>query len=734
MKDLTHRDEIHGDVYYDPLAVALLDTPTVQRLGRVYQLGYGHLVYRGATHTRLSHAMGAYATAGRLVGALRHNYETKRNRPNGALEPDRFLPLAPGQRELGAEAERAVDRWTVLQHLTRWAALLHDVGHVPLGHTIEDEFEDIYRKHDDFASPRLRHLWVRDAKGADSEIRCVLRRTDLYPAAFRRLGIVNGDDVANAVFLICTWKERVHEGFRTPFQEILADELGRSDGEAAVVPQLLLDSMQRLDGTLFAPYMADIVANTISADYLDYLRRDPRNLGLDVLKDDRVVSQFWVGHDHRGQARMALSLVDRRGKKRLDTSTGVVELVRQRYRFAEIVYYHKTKVAASAMLAAVFHLVGAPAETPQTRETLELDDVEGLLARVLEPKRRAQELREFRAQAMPSSLLDAEIGDESVGLLLRESALRLLETSSRDGDRGGAERALQAIALLDAIARRRLYKVCFSMDFEAFQRLTSGGQSPEDDERALNEVIGDLRGSATRREETERQMVDATGTWPYTSILLYVPPRKSQAKGIETGALMPNGNVVTLESHPAVKDAVADLGKHYKDLWRLLVLVHPEKVFDPISLSAAIDALVVAAMPSIDLSDEAVLGSLKKCCWFPYIAQRTRPAAERFRELFAEVPLPDVPWARLPQYELLCGHRTDDDQLVYGAALLDELARRGGDEASAQDRIRRFERPAELVQEVTSRVEGLERLAGRDSDAGSRERRAIEHLAEELLS
>jgi hypothetical protein len=30
MKEITHRDEIHGDVEYDSLSVALLDTPTLQ--------------------------------------------------------------------------------------------------------------------------------------------------------------------------------------------------------------------------------------------------------------------------------------------------------------------------------------------------------------------------------------------------------------------------------------------------------------------------------------------------------------------------------------------------------------------------------------------------------------------------------------------------------------------------------------------------------------------------------
>lgn len=361
MPDLIHRDEIHGDVRYDPLAVALLNTPTLQRLGRVYQLGYGHLVYRGGTHTRLSHAMGTYHTASRLVAALRSNYEGSTAPPPGAVDPGAFLPRRPHGTDASPTANQLSDRWTVLQQLVAWAALLHDVGHIPLGHTLEDEFDGIFEKHDDFVSPRLRHLWL----APDSAIHAVLRRTDLYPASFGRLGISDGEAVAAAVLLICTWKEKVDGTQRRTFEEILQAHISDPKRPDGIAPDLL-DAMDAVSPNLFSPYMADIVANTISADYLDYLRRDPHNLGLDVLRDDRVVSRFWVGLDHRDQARMALALVDRRGKPRLDTCTGVVELVRQRYRFAEIVYYHRTKVAASAMLAKVFHLIGPP---PRSRQS-----------------------------------------------------------------------------------------------------------------------------------------------------------------------------------------------------------------------------------------------------------------------------------------------------------------------------------------------------------------------------
>jgi HD superfamily phosphohydrolase len=642
-KELTHRDEIHGDVYYDPLAVALLDTPTLQRLGRVYQLGYGHLVYRGGTHTRLSHCMGAYATAGRLVGALQHNYERKAARPRGAMAPDEFLPrsanaisstaeltldLGPAARSDASEA----DRWIVLRHLVCWAALVHDVGHVPLGHTLEDEFEGIYPKHDSFASPRLRALWVTDASGAHAELRSVLRRTDLYPDAFTRLGITDGDDVWGAVLLVCTWKEKLRDGVRTPFEVILGEHLAKAErkGTPVGLAPLLLDLSDQLNGTVFSPFMADIVANTISADYLDYLRRDPHNLGLDVLRDDRVVSRFWVGRDHLEQPRMALSLVDRRGKKRLDTCTGVVELVRQRYRFAEIVYYHKTKVAASAMLAKVFDLVGAPNDTPGVREVPHLRDVEDLAEQMMKMKgeARANAMTGLRDRLMPSSIADTEIGDDSLHLMLRTAAWEKFEAAVDGQHRQDALKGLQAIVLLDGIAQRRLHKVALTMSPEQFQAMS--GKGNHEGERALNALIDGLRQEAGARSEAEAAMVAAGEAWPEHAVLLYVPPRKSQAKGIETGALADHGTVTTLGEHPAVRAQVEDLSVHYRDLWRLIVLVHPDYAADAVGLSAAVDALIEQQLPAADVTDHQVIAALEQCCWFHYIPRPERAAATMF--------------------------------------------------------------------------------------------------------
>jgi HD superfamily phosphohydrolase len=736
--DMTHRDEIHGDIRFDPLAVALLDTPALQRLGRIYQLGYGHLVYRGGTHTRLSHTMGAYYTALRLVTALRRNYEGQSRCPEGALLPSEFLPGASAAASSEQTPNQLSERWTVLRHLVGWAALLHDVAHVPVGHTLEDELGGIYPRHDDFRSPRLRHLWM----GEEADISRVLSQVELYPREFKNLGVARPAVVRAAVLLICLWKERIADGQRTTFAELLQEHLD-SSAEPGIAAELLA-ALGLASPSLFLPYMADLVANTISADYLDYLRRDPHNLGLDVLRDDRIVSYFWIGRDHRDQARMALSLVDRRGKPRLDTCTGVVDLVRQRYRFAEIVYYHKTKVSSSAMLAKVFRLLGEPpAEIPRVRTLPTIGGVEQRIAMIEEakPEPRRKLVKQLKEDCTPSALLDPEIGDESLLMLLREEALEKLERSLKQSDRDEAvreraDRALRAIVLLDAIARRRLYKAVFTMDPKAFRQLI-GAPPLEDTERRLGELIEGLRSHANVRDELERRMVSAAG-WPDAALLLYVPGRKSQAKGIETGALA-KGVVVTLGSHDVVTEPVEELGHKYSSLWRLILLVHPDYAGDVVGISAAVDTFLEDRIPDAELDEERVIGELRACCWFPYVAVQNREAACQYRalETTGRECGGHVDYAPFDKVRGVI--RSSQEQLALSASLLSGLMRHGASEERALELHARFRAPDELEQRIhqlsNSTLPSAGRLGDRDADASVRAiQLALDQICDDLIS
>ena len=93
------RDPIHGDITVTGCLLELLGSPEVQRLHSIKQLGFAHLVFPGAHHTRFEHSLGACAIATRIADILELPFEEK--------------------------------------DLLACAALLHDVGHGPFSHTLE---------------------------------------------------------------------------------------------------------------------------------------------------------------------------------------------------------------------------------------------------------------------------------------------------------------------------------------------------------------------------------------------------------------------------------------------------------------------------------------------------------------------------------------------------------------------------------------------------------------------
>ncbi|MEX2152757.1 MAG: HD domain-containing protein [Gemmatimonadaceae bacterium] len=101
------RDPLWNNIRVEPLALRLIDTAAFQRLRYVRQLGLAFLVYPGASHSRFEHALGTYHLARRALSMLEER---------GDL------------RSVG-DAHCAD---------VRIAALLHDIGHYPFSHALEE--------------------------------------------------------------------------------------------------------------------------------------------------------------------------------------------------------------------------------------------------------------------------------------------------------------------------------------------------------------------------------------------------------------------------------------------------------------------------------------------------------------------------------------------------------------------------------------------------------------------
>ena len=67
------RDPVHGDIGLTREELAILDTPQMQRLRGVRQLGTAYLVYPGAQHTRFEHSLGTMHLVQAMVEAINRN-------------------------------------------------------------------------------------------------------------------------------------------------------------------------------------------------------------------------------------------------------------------------------------------------------------------------------------------------------------------------------------------------------------------------------------------------------------------------------------------------------------------------------------------------------------------------------------------------------------------------------------------------------------------------------------
>jgi len=146
------RDPLWNNIRLDPVSFELIDTPAFQRLRYVRQLGLAFLVYPGATHARFEHALGTYHLARRTLALFEELHDF------GAI----------GREECS---------------LVRAAALLHDVGHYPFSHALE---EIGAMHHEEVARPLI----------AEGEVAEILRRELGQDAPERILALIRGESAS----------------------------------------------------------------------------------------------------------------------------------------------------------------------------------------------------------------------------------------------------------------------------------------------------------------------------------------------------------------------------------------------------------------------------------------------------------------------------------------------------------------------------------------------------------
>jgi HD superfamily phosphohydrolase len=236
----TFNDPIWGDIVLYPWETILLDSPLLQRLRGVRQLGMAHLVYPGAGYDRLEHSRGVVEAAERMIRSLERNAGFRRN--------------------FGRDRDDTVPQ--VSDHdvnSIRLAALLHDVGHGAFSHATE---------------PLLRFRLEKEFDSA----REVLRD------AFAGVTAIAPAEVVAALLVLSNALKNV-------FEHPNFGATSRAAELALSICARILGSRSYLD----AGYLCGVISGPLDADKLDYMARDSHHAGLPIGLDlHRLISKLEV--------------------------------------------------------------------------------------------------------------------------------------------------------------------------------------------------------------------------------------------------------------------------------------------------------------------------------------------------------------------------------------------------------------------------------------------------------
>ena len=328
------QDGIHGSVPINEFEYWLLQSSPLRRLHGIKQLGFLHLVYPNATHTRLSHSVGVMHVASILA-----------ERAARQIIDDANL--------CATVAERCNwDSMRTLVQLARLAGLLHDVGHLPYSHATEDVIE------------RAGHY----SEGNDK----LLKSSRAYEEELRKLTNGNGKLKIHELLgykIILTLAKHIEDTPMGDLESLLLEAAANS----IWFPHKAKGVLEALGLKEGAAYIIrDIISHdVVDADRLDYLRRDARHAG--VIYGFTDLDRIYNG--------IRVSITSDRPKIHYDISAqqSIEDVYDSRYKMYKIVYNHHKATALLIAYLRVFPGLAKHWQELAPRDVAHLDLAEELL-------------------------------------------------------------------------------------------------------------------------------------------------------------------------------------------------------------------------------------------------------------------------------------------------------------------------------------------------------------------
>jgi uncharacterized protein len=270
-------------VLYTDRIAELLATDQMTKLGNTRQLGFTHLVYPGAHGTRLEHSLGVYEMACHFI--VRMSSQAA------------FRSVCPDPKDC---------------LLFVVAALLHDIGHFPFAHQLEEFTKDDFDK---VQWQKVRTL----LEGKHERRSCEIIGDELAPA-LKRLFAFSDGDMQRLILFIKKFKDG-------------------SDDQRTVNQDPALGLLR------------SIIGGAVDIDKLDYIERDAYHCGVpygSYIDVERIFETMRIVEDKT--RKMAHAAFDQRGVGCLE------QLVTARHQLYANVYWHRAVRAATAMFKHLFYL------------------------------------------------------------------------------------------------------------------------------------------------------------------------------------------------------------------------------------------------------------------------------------------------------------------------------------------------------------------------------------------
>ncbi|NJD02978.1 MAG: HD domain-containing protein [Ruminiclostridium sp.] len=292
-------DFVWGTVEMSAAEICVLDSPLLQRLRRIRQLGMASTVYCNADHSRFSHTIGVLEVSGRMASVITKKLKT----------------------EIGATYN--------FQEIVRFAALFHDTGHMFFSHVSE-----IYFTYD---PSFVRHEEITKAKS----FFCEKTSSTTLLHELLSVMIVNSNEVIRLIKIISKYALKSKfpkEEYCEQFIEYISCLIIGVPVDKSILPYSM------------------IINSAIDADKLDYLYRDSActkvPIAVDIARiiqkldvvyiDQKPNTQIW--NDYTGDSTPLSLMAIKNSAKKVFWQLSIA-----RSMMYESVYYHHKVLTAETM-------------------------------------------------------------------------------------------------------------------------------------------------------------------------------------------------------------------------------------------------------------------------------------------------------------------------------------------------------------------------------------------------